>query len=258
MESGGPRQSRELGPTAGHGTWPGFCHQEARLPAGWLGVRYADAMLVPLPDGLDPVAAASVADNVSDGYRHVAPYLPGILARDPDALVLVIAGVNSRPVFSASVPLYAGLVARALGASSVYLADTRAAVRDHAARLGLGALHPKQVRSLPLAPLVVESSALPRGLRLALSRTAPDGICSSAGTLHAQARLPAGLMYARNVTLHIARSHARPLIPRVLELMVDRGLRPEAVTTTVAPLDDAPAVLRDHLLGDSTKTILTA
>ena len=39
--------------------------------------------------------------------------------------------------------------------------------------------------------------------------------------------------------------------------MADGRLHPEAVTTTVASLDDAPSNLHDHPAGDSTKTILT-
>jgi alcohol dehydrogenase len=76
--------------------------------------------------------------------------------------------------------------------------------------------------------------------------------------LHARARLPVELMYGRNVALHVGRTHVRTLIPQVLELASAGRLRPEAVTTTVASLDDAPAVLHQHLVGDSTKTILTA
>jgi alcohol dehydrogenase len=222
-----------------------------------LAVPYADAMLVPLPATLDPVAAASVADNVCDGYRHVAPFLPDLLRRDPDAAVLIVAGVTRRPVFSPSIPLYAGLVARALGARSVHLADTRPGVRDHAQRLGLLPLHPKELRRHRPAPLVVDGSAHPRGLRLALSNTAPDGVCSSAGTLHVRASLPVGLMYGRNVAFHIARTHARTHIPQVLQLMSEGRLHPEAVATTVASLEDAPGVLHEHVIGDATKTILT-
>jgi alcohol dehydrogenase len=214
-------------------------------------------MLVPLPATLDPVAAASVADNVCDGYRHIAPFLPDLLGRDPDAEVLIVAGVTRRPMFSPSIPLYAGLVARALGARRVHLADVRPPVRYHAGRLGLLPLHPGELhRHLP-APLVVDGSAHPRGLRLALSKTAPDGVCSSAGTLHVRASLPVGLMYGRNMALHFARSHARTHIPQVLQLMSEGRLHPEAVTTTVASLEDAPGVLHEHLIGDGTKTILT-
>ena len=54
------------------------------------------------------------------------------------------------------------------------------------------------------------------------------------------------------------RTHARAVIPEVLALVADGRLKPETVTTTVAPLDDAPRALTEHVRGDATKTILTA
>ena len=63
-------------------------------------------MLTPLPPGIDPVAAASVPDNVLDGYRSVAPHL---VAR-PGADVLVAIHGNR------SIGLYAAQAALALGA----------------------------------------------------------------------------------------------------------------------------------------------
>jgi alcohol dehydrogenase len=223
-----------------------------------LAVPYADGMLVPLPDGVDPVAAASVADNVSDGYRHIAPYLPSLLEKDPGAEILIAGSVTSRSVYSASVALYAGLVAQALGARHVHLADARPWVREHAARLGLNPLQPRELRRRPPVPLVADVSATSAGLWRALSSTAPDGTCSSVGNIHRTARIPVLLMYGRNVTLHVSRTHARAVIPRVLELMRDGRLHPEAVTTNIAALDDAPRVLRAHYRSNETKTILTA
>ncbi len=233
------------------GLWGGALADELAVP-------YADAMLVPLPDGVDPAAAASVADNVSDAYRLVAPDLPVLLERDPDAELLIVGAVSRRSLFTASVSLYAGLVARALGARNVLLADARGFVRAHAERLGLPAIEPKELRGRKPTRLVADISASPNGLRTAVECVAPDGVCRSAGSLHAMARIPTVLMYGRNVTLHIARSHARAMIPKVLELVTAGVLRPESVTTVQAPLDDAPSVLRDHLLGASTKTVLTA
>ncbi len=74
--------------------------------------------------------------------------------------------------------------------------------------------------------------------------------------LHRTAPVPAGLMFARNVTLHLGRSHARALIPEVLELIGAGKLRPELVSTDLAPLDDAPAAITRHIHGQATKTIL--
>jgi alcohol dehydrogenase len=232
------------------GHWGGAFSDELAVP-------YADAMLVPLPAGIDPAAAAAVADNVCDAYRHIGPHLPGLLENDPDTEVLVFAAPGDRSLFTPSCPLYTGLIALALGARHVYFADGRPAVRAHAERLGMQALHPRELRRRAPFPLVADVSvnALPQ----ALAATAPDGICSSSGSLHRTTGIPLLQMYIRNATLHVGRTHVRALIPAVLELMVRGDLHPETVTTDVAPLDDAPHVLREHFLGgESLKTVLTA
>ena len=231
------------------GHWGGAVADELAVP-------YADGMLVPLPPGIEPATAASVADNVPDGYRHVAPHLPALLAAGHPARMIVVGAQSRRHLFTASVGLYAGLAARALGASEVTIVDARTEVRAQAEGLGLAALTPKQARGLAPAPLVADVSASPAGIRRALELTAPDGICSSAGSLHALSRIPTASMFGRNATLIVARSHARALIPGVLALIADVKLAPERVTTVLAPMDDAAAALNDHLQGGSTKTIV--
>jgi threonine dehydrogenase-like Zn-dependent dehydrogenase len=129
-------------------------------------------------------------------------------------------------------------------------------VRRQARGLGLDAAAPDA--ALAPAPLVADVSATPKGLGLALRLTAPDGICTSSGSLHSQASIPTALMFGRNVTLTLGRTHARVHIPKVLELMARGELRPELVTTLVAPLDDAPSALAEHMRGSSTKTIVAA
>jgi alcohol dehydrogenase len=231
------------------GHWGGAIADELAVP-------FADGMLVALPDGIEPAHAASVADNVADAWRHVGPHLPALLARDPATRVVIVAA--QRPhLFSASVPLYAGLIARALGARDVVVADARPEVRAQAADLDLDPVLPERARELAPVPLVVDASTSADGLRLAIALTAPDGTCSSVGGLYKTARLPFSAMYGRNATLHVGRTHARAVIPHVLELMRARGLRPELVTTLTAPLDDAPAALAAHVHGTHTKTILT-
>lgn len=233
----------------GGGHWGGAVSDQLAVP-------YADAMLVTLPPQVEPAAAASVADNVVAGYRHTAPYIDDLLARDPQAAILVVSAPARRPVLSASVPLYAGLIAQALGVRLVHVVDSRQHVRDHARDLGLEPHKPAELRRLGLFPLVVDASGSPAGLRKALSHTAPDGVCTGSGGLHRNARIPIGVMFGRNVSCHVLRHHARPLIPRVLELMQDGKLAPERVTTHVAPIDDAPRAIKKHVLGDATKTVL--
>jgi alcohol dehydrogenase len=242
-----PAAAYGMGLATGH--WGGAFSDELAVP-------YADAMLVPLPADIDPAAACSVADNVCDAYRHIAPHLPALLEVDPDAEVLILVAMNPKVKFTASMPLYTGLIARAFGARNVVVVDARPNVRAHAERLGLAALHPREQRRRPPAPLVIDVTVT--NLQVALANTAPDGVCSSAGGFHRRARVPILQMYVRNVTLHVGRTHARALIPKVLELMRDGRLQPQNVTTTVASLDDAPDALREHFLGGGIKAVLTA
>ena len=242
-----PASMYGFGLTGGH--WGGAFSDELAVP-------YADAMLVPLPPDVEPAAAASVADNVCDAYRHLAPHLPALLERDPGAQVLILGALSPRTPFSPSVPMYAALAARALGVRDVVLVDGRPHARAHAERLGLNVLPPRALRRRAPAPLVVDVSG--DNLGAALACTAPDGICTSAGCLHRSTRVPVLSMYARNATLYVGRTHARALMPAVLGLIASERLRPEIVTTCVAPLDDAPRALREHFLGGGVKTVLTA
>lgn len=89
-----------------------------------------------------------------------------------------------------------------------------------------------------------------------LSKTSADGTCTSAGGLHRTARIPTALMYGRNATYHVARTHARTLIPQVLELMREGKLHPDQVTTDMASLDEASRAIKRHVLGEATKTVL--
>jgi alcohol dehydrogenase len=234
----------------GGGHWGGVL-------ADQLAVPFADAMLVPLPDGVDPVAAASTSDTICDGYRHIAAHLPDILRREPDAEVLIVAALAARSIYSASVPLYAGMVALALGARRVRLVDGRPEVRELAARLGLTPLRPGELRRVRPAPLVVSATATAQGLWAALSRTAPNGVCSSVGGLHRIGRIPVMRMYGRNVSFHLGRTDARALLPGVLELIADGRFHPEQVITTLGPLDDAPRLLGAHYRTADIKTVLT-
>jgi alcohol dehydrogenase len=238
-----------FGVVGGH--WGGALSDELTIP-------FADGMLVPLPDGIDPAAAASVADNVGDGYRHIGPYASELFARQAEPSVLIVGAMTRRHLFTASVSLYAGLTAKALGSREVVVVDARPEIRDHAAALGLVAATPRELDRGRLFSLVADVSATPRGLAYALSRTAPDGRCSSSGTLHATARIPAGIMYGRNATVTIARAHARTLIPDVLALMTSGRLHPDQVTTALAAIDDAPLALTEHVRKGTTKTILQA
>jgi alcohol dehydrogenase len=220
-----------------------------------LAVPFAEAMLVPVPDGVETAAVASAADNLADAHGRLAHHLPQLVEQGRGE-VLIVGSLSPRTDFSASVPLYVGQVALALGATRVRFADSRPFLRAHAERLGIEALRSQDLDSRELSPLTVDASASPAGLHVAIAMTAEDGLVNSIGSLHTRAKIPTGLMFARNVTVHVGRSHARAEIPAVLELVAAGKVRPAEVTTNLADLDDAPRALREHVLGEATKTVL--
>ena len=221
-----------------------------------LAVPFAEAMLVPVPDGIETAAVASAADNLADAHSRVAPFLAGAGVEGGAEEVLIIGALSPRTTFSGSVPLYIGQFAHALGAGRVRFADSRPFLRAEAERLGIEALDPRELDPRELSPLTVDAGATPASLGVAIRMTAPDGRCNSIGSLHASSKIPTALMFGRNVTLHVGRSHARNQIPAVLELLAAGKIDPAAVTTTVAPLDEAPRALREHITGEATKTVL--
>jgi alcohol dehydrogenase len=199
-------------------------------------VPYADAMLVKLSAGMDPVVVASASDNIPDAWRTVGPQL----AADPGAQVLVIGG-DAGPN---SIGLYAAGLAVTLGAANVTYLDQQPDRLVRAAALGAEVVEGPPPRKAGSYPITVDASGSPEGLRCALNSTSFDGTCTSPSVYLEDPRVPMFSMYSRCCTLHTGRAHVRPAIPFVLGL-VGRGFDPSIVTSVVVPKDEAAAALAD-------------
>jgi alcohol dehydrogenase len=195
-------------------------------------VPFADAMLRPIPPGLDPVALASVPDNVVDGYRSVAPHLAAL----PGSEVLVVShGLKS-------IPLYATQAAIALGARGVDFASDDGEALELAERLGARAVQTDFVKRKRRYPIVVDSGITPQGLRYAIGSTAPEGICQSTSFYAGgDMPLPLGKMYTWGIRFLVGRANSAALLPVVLPLIEQGRIRPEQVTTRVVDWEDARA-----------------
>ncbi|WP_261720370.1 alcohol dehydrogenase catalytic domain-containing protein [Streptomyces sp. FZ201] len=212
------------------GSWGGLFSDLVRVP-------YADAMLVKLPTGLDPVAMASASDNWSLAWRLVAPHLTS----RPGARVLVVA--------RGSIGLYVCDIARALGASDVLYVDPdpqhRALAED------FGAITDEAIE--PAAhkdgfDIAVEATGRVDQLALAVRCLSPEGICESAGNHFRPGELPLLDMYLTGVTLRIARDNVRAHIPDALALAASGKVNPEKVVSDVIDWEDLPNALPRKLL----------
>ena len=197
-------------------------------------VPWADVMLIPLPEGMDPVVAAGIPDNVSDGYRCVA----APLAERPGAPVLVVGGL------APSVGLYAVLAALALGSERVVYVDDDAARLELAVAAGAEVVDAKdQWDSLKLAerfPIVVETNVLDPGRNFALQSVEPCGVCTSvSGGASSRSNLPLQSMYLKGVRYEIGRVHACATARPVLDLVSSGALDPARIINKVVSFSEA-------------------
>lgn len=211
------------------GEWGGAFCDLVRVP-------FAQNMLVALPAGIEPVAAASVSDNIADAWRTVGPYLE----QSPDQSVLVVGGG------AWSIGLYSVAIARALGAASVDYVDSDAPRLEIAAALGANAIVGPPKRRMGEYDITVDASSQPEGLACALRSTAPGGISTSVGIyFNDKTPIPLFEMYDKGVTFVTGRANARVAIPKILALMESGRLQPERVTTKVARWHEAAEALVD-------------
>ena len=230
--------------TAGTGTLSAFGFGPASGPWGGMvadeiRVAYADHMLVPVPDGVDPLRVAAASDNLSDAWRTVVPPL----RERPGGSVLVIGGGAQ------SIGLYAAGLAVRHGASVVDYLDDRAERLEIAESLG-ARVHPisrSRRRSQLLAipgryDVAVEASSRGSGVRDAIRSLNPGGICTPVGYyLAPNTKVPLMHMYANDATLRIGVSSVRPDLPELLDFVARTGFPAEKVTTVLADWEDAPA-----------------
>jgi alcohol dehydrogenase len=224
------RSAFGLGPIGGT-QWGGAFADLLRVP-------FADAMLLPLPDGVAPETVACASDNLCDGWRTVAPYLRGDAA---GAEVLVLGGA------ARSIGLYTVACARALGASRVVYQDADADRRAIAARLGAEVVAERAHR-LGRFPITVDASNDPDGLACAIRSTDAWGTCTCVGVFFTDVPLPMLEMYGKGIHFVTGRAHARADMPEVLRHVAEGTLDPTPVTTGVHPWESAPEVLRSGIM----------
>jgi threonine dehydrogenase-like Zn-dependent dehydrogenase len=198
-------------------------------------VPYADAMLLPIPSGVDLVGIASLSDNIVDAWRAVGPYRSELDTLDAADRRVLVAGRQS-------IGLYAAGLAAALGYDVDYV-DTDPQRLAAAEKLG-ATVHdrPKPDKSSGPYPVTVHTSADPSVLAATLRVTWPDGVCTDTGIYYqGTVEMPLLAMYTRGVRFITGRVNARAAIPHVVEL-IEAGCDLTPAVDRVVPWEAAPEV----------------
>jgi threonine dehydrogenase-like Zn-dependent dehydrogenase len=211
----------------GKESFGGFASDAVKVP-------FAQAMLVPIPDGIDPATVASLSDNIPDAWRTVAPPLQAA----PGSPVLITMGAGS-------IALYSVAIALALGAERVDVVGGRERDRELAKELGANVLDEEFRERVGFYPITVDASADPAGIACALRSTDADGICTSIGIYFQPTPLPLLEMFTQGVTFVTGRPHVRTLMPDVLELIRQGKFDPDPMTVDRVPWDDAAEALSE-------------
>ncbi|MDT5329982.1 MAG: hypothetical protein QOF31_1279 [Mycobacterium sp.] len=196
-------------------------------------VPYADAMLVPFPENIDPVAIASISDNIPDGWRAVAPYRAELEALAPADRRVLVAG-------RLSIGLYAAAFASAYGAQVDYV-DTDPQRLAAAEKLG-ATVHDRRKpdKAWDPYPITVHTTADTAVLAATIRATWPDGVCTDTGVYPQGAvEMPLLSMYTRGLRFVTGRVNARAVIPEILDLITAHCDLAPAVDRVVG-FQDAP------------------
>lgn len=192
-------------------------------------IPYADAMLVPVPSSVSPLSVASCSDNLVDAWRAVGP----LLSQNSKQSVLVVGGGCF------SIGLYTVATAKALGAPQVVYLDKNKERLEIAEKLGAVC-----VEGLPDQPkdyfnITVDASMNAAGLKYAIKSTEPGGVCTSASIYPNDFPFPFLSLYFAGITFKSGFVNSRNDIPNVLSLVEKGLLKPEQITTKVAPWENA-------------------
>lgn len=202
-------------------------------------VPFADAMLVTLPPGADPVDWIGFTDMAQDGYRTVGPQL----IERPGARVLVIGGLPS------VIGIYAAGLAVACGAGAVDFYDDDPVRLAEAAKYGATPIRRGEEEPDGLYEIVVDSAITPGALIEAFRFAEPEGIITSVG-IHFGETAAAPFMdsYHKGVTYRTGRPNCRQHMETVRDLCCSGVFEPQRVTTTLFDFEDAPAAWSDDAL----------
>jgi len=207
---------------AGAGDWGGAVSDSVCVP-------YADAMLVPVPEGLPPELAAACGCNLTDAYRCVVPQLRAA----PGSRVLVVANGFQ------NIGLACVAFVRALGDAPVDVLGLSPELADRARRLGAEILETSADVERQRYPIVVDASLDADLLSTALSAIRPGGTCTISAMYAKPTPLPLLDLFAACATVHTGQPHVRGLLPEVLELVAAPAFAGDLLLDAVHPWDDA-------------------
>jgi alcohol dehydrogenase len=204
------------------GEWGGMFSETYRVP-------WASHALVKVPSNVDPIAAVSMGDNLTDAWSTTATHLKS----KPGATVLItsIGGYG----------LYATQWASAYGASRITYVDHDTTRLKLAAKLGArSVLWEAGLKDKFKYDVLINARPGVEPLTFCLRSAAPGAFCTNMVIFFDDVTLPLDAMHYSGVTFQSTYSPTRNFMPEVARALSEKVINPREIESEIISLDDAP------------------
>ena len=204
------------------GEWGGMFSEKYRVP-------WASHALVKVPHNVDPIAAVSLGDNLTDAWSTTVPHV----REKPGAKVLITS--------FGGYGLYATQWSKAAGAGVITYVDHDPGRLKLAEQLGAEPLlWETGLRAPHKYDVIVNARPGQESLVFGLRSAAPDAFCSNMVIFFENVSLPLGAMHMSGVTLKSTYSPTRNFMPQVANALADGMINPREIESEIVSLDDVP------------------
>lgn len=204
-------------------------------------VPYAEHMLTKIPDNLDPIALASLSDNIPDAYRHIQEF-----EENSGRSVLIISGKAK------SVGIYSLVLAKAIGVPEVDFVDNDVERIQLAKKFNAANVYNSLSQISKKYDLVIDASSTEKGLKAAFRHVRNFGTVSSSGIYIRKTPISFIELYAKGINFKIGLTNAREYTERILNLVREKNIDFGEVTTKTDKWDNAI----NAFLADTTKVVV--
>ncbi|MGW4242635.1 alcohol dehydrogenase catalytic domain-containing protein [Nocardia sp. NPDC004722] len=215
-------QGASFGVPAG-GSWGGLYDDVVRVP-------YADAMLTPLPAGVNPAEFAPVGDSLTLGYEVMSQRL-----REGHSRILVLGWSEHG--------LYQVAFAAHLGATEIVYVDENPRHREIATALGARSEPGPPGPQLGRFDLIIGAHPDPGQLTGAFYLLEEEGVIDSLGGF-ANITVPQALAYSLGATLRVFRGYSNPdTVATAVRAILDGHIQPSIAYSHIVDWDDIPTAM---------------
>jgi threonine dehydrogenase-like Zn-dependent dehydrogenase len=202
------------------GPWGGLFDDLVRVP-------YADAMLTPVPDGVDPVELTAAGDGLGLGHAIISRQLDHSLER-----VAVFGRGESA--------LYQVAFAVGLGGGSVVYIDESPERREVATELGASAVAESPEQADGSFGLIVDCAGNEDWLHGALAILEPEGVIECIGGYFGDMRIPGFRSYLNGATIRCGLGNNGPHVKPTIDAVANGMVRPSTLWAKQVAWEDLP------------------